>query len=252
MTAPVRIVMLGSHVQSFRCLQHVLNGVPGARVVAVVPNSSPTAARNDQDVAKVAHEHDIPVLRYEQLIDGAGGVDFDLGMSILYDRILPAAVLDRPARGFVNIHLAPLPMFRGVNGVHHAIRLARTEGLHEFGITMHYMDTGIDTGAVIARRPVRMFADDTAQSLHARATDAVYELFVDELDSLLAAPGRVAAEAQSGAARVFRRAETVHEIDLAANPDDVYDQIRALSFPGRPRPYAWIGRHKVFLTLDET
>ena len=245
--AEVRIAFLGSHLRSFHCLRYLLSSVPGARVVAVVPHRDQPPIRIDQDVRTLATRNGIPLMEPADL----GNLQYDLGISLLFDRVLPAAVFDAPPRGFVNVHLAPLPRFRGANGVLHAIRLARKDRCWTFGVSMHYVDAGIDTGPIIDQIEVPIFEDDTAAVLHARASEQVYPLFVRNIHRLIETPGRVAATAQTGDGYTFRRNDVQHEVDLTADPDAVYDAVRALTFPGRPRPYARIGPYKIFLSIDE-
>ena len=158
--------------------------------------------------------------------------------------------MSRPAKGFVNLHLGPLPRLRGSNSVLHAIRLARKENIWRFAVTLHYMDAKLDTGPIIDSKECPIFEDDTAGALHARACDLLFDLFEDNIQKLLLAEGRMPSVAQTGPSAFFRRGDVDHEVDLSADPTEVYDRIRALSFPGRPKPYAIVGGLKVFLSLE--
>jgi methionyl-tRNA formyltransferase len=244
---PCRIACLGSLPASYRCLDYLLRTVPGANVVAVIPHTSGAAGRPDQDVQRLAAEHNIPVLTFAEL----AAVEFDLGISLLFDAKIPADLVNRPANGFLNLHLGPLPRFRGSNSVLHALRLAREENHWMFGVTLMYMDEHLDTGPIIEVLDVPIFPDDTAQTLHARAMDAVPVLFARHIRSIVAAEGRVAAKRQEGPSHFFRRGIVDHEINLEWDPDRVYDMVRALSFAGKPRPFIRLGKHKFFITLEE-
>jgi methionyl-tRNA formyltransferase len=217
-------------------------------VVALIPHRDQPPARPDQDVRALARDHGIPLIEPSDLPNLA----YDLGISLLFDRLLPRETIEAPPRGFVNIHLAPLPRFRGANGVLHAIRLARHDDCWTFGVSMHYIDAGIDTGPLIDQIEVPIFDDDTATALHARASEQVYPLFVRNIHRLIAAPTRVPASEQVGPGYTFRKRDVEHQVDLTADPDAIYDSIRALTFPGRPRPFARIGRHKIFLSVEES
>jgi methionyl-tRNA formyltransferase len=116
---------------------------------------------------------------------------------------------------------------------------------------MHYIDEGIDTGPVIDQIIFPIFEDDTAATLHARASEQIYPLFTRNIHRLVESPDRLPSLPQTGTAYTFRRGDVQHEIDLTAGADEVYDLVRALTFPGRPRPFARIGRHKIFLSIDE-
>jgi len=153
MTEPrTRVLFLGSHLRSFHCLRYLLTQVPQAQLVGIVPHFSNTGVREDQRVEALAATHGVPYLTYEDI----AGLDYDLGISLLFDRKLPPAIVDAPPRGFVNIHMAPLPRFRGANGVMHALLKARQDGVWTFGVTLHYIDHELDTGPIIAQRAVQV------------------------------------------------------------------------------------------------
>lgn len=242
-----RVLFLGSHLRSFHCFRYLAESVPDVAVVAVVPHQTQPPIREDQDIRPFARARGIPVLAFPEIAD----LDYDLGISLMFDRMLPPAVVDRPRRGFVNVHLGPLPRFRGANSVLHAIRLARRENHWTFGVTMHYIDHTLDTGPVIDRIDVPIFEDDTAYALHGRASEQIYELFVRNIHRLVASAERLPATPQSGPSSSFRRSEVTHEIDLSADPDEIYDLVRALTFPGKPRPYALVGGRKLYLSITE-
>jgi methionyl-tRNA formyltransferase len=242
-----RILFLGSHLRSFHCFRHLVNSVSDATVVAVIPHQTQPPIREDQDVRPLARERSIPVIEFSEI----SNVDYDLGISLMFDRILPPAVVDRPPRGFVNFHLGPLPRFRGANSVLHAIRLARKDAHWTFGVTLHYIDHTLDTGPVIDLIEVPIFEDDTAQALHLRASERIYELFVRNIDQLVKSSERLPARPQSGPSYSFKRSGVNHEVDLSADPDEIYDLVRALSFPGKSKPYAVIGGRKFYLSVSE-
>lgn len=70
----------------------------------------------------------------------------DLGLSIIGSHIFTADEIARARCGIANLHLAPLPEYRGRYSAAHAIN----EGAMTFGVTLHYVDEGIDTGPIIA------------------------------------------------------------------------------------------------------
>ena len=75
-----------------------------------------------------------------------------------YSMILPQAVLDVPRLGVVNVHGGLLPEYRGG----HVMQWAIINGEPETGVTLHYMDAGIDTGPVIADARFPIQVDDDA------------------------------------------------------------------------------------------
>lgn len=243
-----RVLVLGSLLPSLHCFQYLCEEVAGCEIVGLVPHQTPPRLREDQNSANYAEAKGIPVLRIEELEE----LEFDLGLSLMFDRPLAKSIVDRPPKGFVNIHLGPLPRLRGSNSVLHAIRLAPLDGIWTFGITMHYMVAAVDQGPIIDSVEFPIFRDDTAASLHSRAVDHVFPLFVRNIHHLIETPGQVSSVEQNGEAHFFRKGEIEHFVDITADPALVLAQIRALSFPGRPRPYIVVGDERVYLTLDES
>ena len=96
----------------------------------------------------------------------------DLGVSIGGSYIFSADEIERARCGIVNLHCAPLPQYRGRYSAGHALR----NGESYFGVTLHYIDEGIDTGPIIAERLFDI-EDDTVDSLRAKAFAAGVTLF---------------------------------------------------------------------------
>jgi phosphoribosylglycinamide formyltransferase-1 len=81
-----------------------------------------------------------------------------------YMHLLRSAFLERFHGRVINVHPALLPAFPGA----HAIEEALAAGVTETGATVHYVDEGVDTGAVIVQERVAVEQGDTAETLRAR------------------------------------------------------------------------------------
>lgn len=108
---------------------------------------------------------------------------FDLGISAAGSHIFTPAEIARARLGIVNLHLAPLPEFRGRFSATHAI----LSGARLYGVTLHYVDEGIDTGPIIAEQRFPIHPSDTAADLRARARFWGVRLFARVLPGLLTA-----------------------------------------------------------------
>src|SRR5690349_21801663 len=100
-----------------------------------------------------------------------------------YMNLLTKPFLDRFPGRVVNTHSAPLPAFPGA----HPIEDVLAAGVAETAATIHYVDDGIDTGAVIAAEPVPVLAGDTPDSLRARVQAAEHRLLPEVVRELTAA-----------------------------------------------------------------
>ena len=81
-----------------------------------------------------------------------------------YMHVLTPAFLGRFPRRVINLHPALLPSFPGA----HAIDDALTYGVRWTGVTVHFVDEGVDTGAVILQEPVEVRDDDDTGTLAER------------------------------------------------------------------------------------
>jgi phosphoribosylglycinamide formyltransferase 1 len=100
-----------------------------------------------------------------------------------YMHLLTPAFLDRFPGRIVNTHSAPLPDFPGA----HPIEDVLAAGVAETAATVHYVDEGIDTGAVIAAERVPVLPGDTAETLRARVQEVEHELLPRIVKELIAA-----------------------------------------------------------------
>jgi methionyl-tRNA formyltransferase len=99
----------------------------------------------------------------------------DVIVVVAYGQILPRDVLEIPKNACLNLHASLLPRWRGAAPIQAAI----AAGDREAGITVMYMDEGLDTGDILLQRKSEIQPDDTGGSLHDRlgriAPDALLE-----------------------------------------------------------------------------
>lgn len=88
-------------------------------------------------------------------------------------RLVKAPLLDAFPRRILNIHPSLLPLFPGVE----AWKQALEAGAAESGCTVHYVDAGMDTGAVIMQARVPVEPGDTPETLHARIQVQEHRLY---------------------------------------------------------------------------
>lgn len=86
----------------------------------------------------------------------------DVAIVVAYGQILSRAVLDVPKLGCLNIHASLLPRHRGAAPIQAAIR----DGDAETGVTLMFMDEGLDTGDILLAKRQPITNDDTGGSLH--------------------------------------------------------------------------------------
>lgn len=98
-----------------------------------------------------------------------------------YMRILTPTLIDAYAGKIVNLHPALLPHFPG----RHSILDAYEAGVEFTGVTVHFVDTGIDTGEIIVQQKVPRLPSDSLQDLETRIHHVEHVLYPNTLDQLL-------------------------------------------------------------------
>ena len=99
--------------------------------------------------------------------------EVDLVVLAGFMRILKGEFLKTYEGRVVNIHPSLLPSFPGLE----AWKQALDHGVKVTGCTVHFVDQGVDMGAIIAQETVRVRDDDTAESLLARIHDAEHRIY---------------------------------------------------------------------------
>jgi phosphoribosylglycinamide formyltransferase-1 len=99
--------------------------------------------------------------------------NIDLVVLAGYMRLVSDTLLKPYYGKIINIHPALLPSFPGMHGVRDAFQY----GVKITGVTVHFVDSGVDTGPIIAQRAVEIREDDTEETLEERIHAAEHALY---------------------------------------------------------------------------
>lgn len=98
-----------------------------------------------------------------------------------YLRVVGPTILDHYDHRIVNLHPAWLPEYPGL----HSIERAFNDHKKQTGVTVHYIDSGLDSGPIIAQRHVPILADDTVDTLEARVHETEHQLYPEAVKQVL-------------------------------------------------------------------
>lgn len=98
-----------------------------------------------------------------------------------YMRILTPKLIDAYSGKIINLHPAMLPQFPG----RHSILDAYEAGVDETGVTVHFVDSGVDTGTIIDQQSVPRLPEDTLLTLETRIHNVEHVLYPNTLEQLL-------------------------------------------------------------------
>lgn len=164
----MRVLFIGTGDIGLPGLEWLLGSVEH-EVVGVVTQPDKPVGRKLQltpPATKVlAEKAGVPVfqpLRIRYAVDELAALKPDIGIVIAYGQILPKSVLELPVHGCLNVHTSLLPLYRGAAPIQAAIRA----GDSETGLTIMFMDEGLDTGDILLTETLPIAPDETGGSLH--------------------------------------------------------------------------------------
>ncbi len=161
------------------------------------------------------------------LIDSYG---CDLFVSMSFDQILKKDLYDLPELGTINCHAGKLPFYRGRN----ILNWALINGEKEFGITVHYIDEGVDTGDIILQKSYPISSQDDYRSLLTKAHSECPAVLCEAIQQISSGSAqRFSQEEIHPFGTIFSQRKAGDEtINWSQSSKDIFNFIRAICPPG--------------------
>jgi len=181
-------------------------------------------------VAVRARELGLPLLqpaKVREAIEDLRREAPDVAIVVAYGKILPAALLEIPKHGFLNIHGSILPRWRGAAPIQRAIEHGDTET----GVTIMRVDEELDHGPMLAIAKTPIGPDEHTPAVAARLSTIGAEALLDVLARLDAIEETPQDHSLATIAPKIEKSEG--EIDWSASAQSIYDKFRAFDpWPG--------------------
>lgn len=152
----------------------------------------------------------------------------DLIFCAYFPHVIPREVFGLSRLPAVNIHPGLLPRYRGKFPVPWYI----LNGEAEFGLAIHEIDDGVDTGPVLVQERYPIAPEETGHGLYRKTMDCGAALVLARIDDIIA--GKIAARPQSGAGSYYARIERRYEIDWNLPRETILRRIRVHARPYLP------------------
>lgn len=154
----------------------------------------------------------------------------DLYVSMSFNQIFRSEILSIPCMGIINCHAGKLPFYRGRN----ILNWALINDEKEFGITVHYVDSGIDTGDIILQKVLPITDDDTYGTLLNRAYPACAEVLLEAINMIVGERVKRIRQEEIHPNGMYCTARVQGDeiIKWSQSSREVFNFIRALSAPG--------------------
>ncbi|MBY0286580.1 MAG: methionyl-tRNA formyltransferase [Mycobacteriaceae bacterium] len=235
----MRIVFFGYQTWGHKTLQALIDLKQDVMLAVTHPASEESyKAIWSAPVEDLARQHGIPVHFTERVdgetIDLVSRAQPDVIVVNSWYNKMPAELYGIPPHGTLNFHDSLLPKLTGFSPVLWAL----ISGESEFGLTVHRMDEGLDTGDILVQHSLPIGPNDTGTELVLRGMDLIPGVLAEALDSLES--GTAIWRPQNKAERTYfhKRSERDSLIDWHWPAADLERFVRALSDP-YPRAYTF-------------
>lgn len=230
----LKVVFMGTPEFSVPTLEAL---IANTNVVLVVTQPDAFVGRKKvlvpSPVKKCALDHNIEVFTPDKIRKEYASIfeyHPDIIITCAYGQIIPKELLEYPKYGCINVHASLLPKYRGSSPIYQAIR----DGEEKTGITIMYMDEGVDTGNIIAAREIPISNVDTLGTLSDKLSKLGSELLLKTLPAIVEGTNFDIPQNSLLATHTKLIKREDERIDFNQSKEEVYNQIRSLN----PSPLA--------------
>lgn len=225
----LKVVFMGTPDFSVPVLDALIKNT---NVIMVVTQPDKLVGRKKEltasPVKKLALENNIRIFQpnkireeYSAILDAKP----DIIITCAYGQIIPKVILDVPRYGCVNVHASLLPKYRGGAPIHKCL----IDGEEVTGITIMYMDEGMDTGDIIKKAEYKIEDNDNVGTLHDKLSIIGANLLIETLPSIIQGTCERIKQDDNAAtiARVIKRED--ERLDFTKCSQEVINHIRGLN-----------------------
>jgi methionyl-tRNA formyltransferase len=227
----MKIVFMGTPQFAVPSLQKLIDA--GYNIAAAITQPDRKSGRGHKvaapPVKEVAQQHGIPVLQFEKIraqegIDAVRSIYPDIIITAAFGQIIPKAILHIPQLGCINVHASLLPKYRGAAPIQWAI----INGEKETGVTIMYMDVGLDTGDIISSSAVKIGDDMTGGELYEQLSILGADLLIETLKDIEKGTASRKKQKESESSYYPPLSKALGRIDWHKPAAEIHNLIRAL------------------------
>jgi len=196
----------------------------------------------DPKLRKLAEASGIPFLVHENVNSKdfreiLGAFESDIFVSMSFNQIFKQDLILLPQRGIINCHAGKLPSYRGRN----VLNWALINDENEFGVTVHYVDGGIDTGDIVLQETYDIDDSDTYGTLLERSFEYCAAILYKSLLQISAGTSKRILQETIDSIGFYcsQREDGDESLNWNQSSREVFNFVRAISSPG-PRARTFI------------
>jgi methionyl-tRNA formyltransferase len=232
---PLSIVFMGTPDFAVPALRGLIES--GHRIAAAYSQPPRPAGRGQQlrpsPVQQLAEQSGIPVytplnFKSPESIEELRALRADIAVVAAYGLLLPKAVLEAFPKGCINIHPSALPRWRGAAPIHRTV----LAGDATTDICIMQMDEGLDTGDVLARKPIDLPPRITTGALHDMLAEQSVPLLLETLSAIELNEAKPVPQSEQGVTYAVKIRKEEAQIDWTHSAEEIERKIRGLNpFP---------------------
>jgi methionyl-tRNA formyltransferase len=239
------VVFLGSKDIGFKCLEFLFDNQKkfDYNLLGVLTN------HRGQKIIDYCNNNNIRIISNLEEYILMENVDF--AISIQYHQILKRIHIDVANDLTINLHMAPLPEYRGCNQFSFAI----INGENTFGTTIHKLEEGIDSGDILFEDRFEIDDNIWVKDLYDITFQKSVSLFKQSLPKIISLDIKPIPQSdlinQRGCKIYYRKdIQSIKKIDLNWDLEKIDKHIRATSMDGFEPPFTMLGSQKIYFSKD--
>lgn len=224
----MNILFMGGHELGAKTLEHLINN--NINVVGVV------VSKNDNDwyrgVDEVAYKFNLNLyeeknINDQNFLNKIKSLNLDLIVCVNFDQILKKDIINLPTIGCINTHASLLPKYRG----RAPLNWAMINGEKYSGVTVHFIDEGIDTGDILLQEKIKIDEDYYISDLLNKVKKIYPKIVLNAIRALESNNLNLIKPDLSKGFYVNKRSKYDGEIDFSKPSKDIMNFIKAISKP---------------------
>ena len=222
----MNIIIIGEDSFSVRVFESLVEA--GHSILTFV---TPVYSKHQGMIRKVAEQYGVKYnvaedVNHEDFIEYLRTLSPELIVTVHFERLLKPELIDIAPKGCINIHPSLLPLYKGLAPQHWPL----INGDKETGITVHFIDEGMDTGNIILQEKIQINDEDYISDLQLRILPMYGSLVCKAIDKINNKDFETIK--QSGKDSYYPRLKLKDTwIDCSRTKKEIYNLIRGISYP---------------------
>jgi len=246
-----KVVFIGGKQIGVNCLRVILNN--GIRPDLLIPNMDDESVSESwhESINFVAKEAGLNIyknkLKDSETVTMIRNIRPEIIFCIGSNQIVPEEIINIPKEGVINIHPALLPKYRGRFSTAHVL----FNGEKKTGVTLHYIDKGMDTGPILFQKEYQISDTDTAKDVYDNFTKVGTNLFVKFVNKWVKGDKLLSYKQNEKEASVCKGLPNDGKIDWKWSGEQINRFIRSMTFEPFPPTSFKIGDKNMVIVEEK-